>query len=246
MKVEDERYNDNVLQSFRQVNIDSHVVGWYTISFQEAHYSSHVIDTMHMYQNVLGEHSVCLLFDPLKSLQGKLYLKALRLKPALMRMLKENADKKEFSQHIINSYGVTSMDIFQELPVSIHNCHLVDQFLWELGRSNEFQSGTTEENLVARDMALSPYQNIHAGGLVESAETVLAELQKYLQLTRRNRQQAEGQDDRPMGKPSRLETLYSSSQLSSISKHLCDISHLTFESVSLADAIQQAQSQPQL
>ena len=244
-KLADEKYQQQMQESLREVNIDCNVVGWYAISSQEAHYSAQVIDTMAFYQDVLGEHTICLLFDPLKSLQGKLYLKALRLKPSFLKMLKDNQDKKDYSQHIINSHGVTSSDIFQEVPISINNCHLIDQVLWELGRSKEWQKGTTEENLVAQHMALSPYQNINAGTLVENAENVLDELKKYLSITRRSRQ-VQDNDDRAQGRPSRLETLYYSAQIHTMAKHVCDISHLTFESVSLAEAVQQAQCQPSM
>eukprot|EP01061_Rhynchopus_euleeides_P002477 TRINITY_DN118_c0_g2_i1.p1 TRINITY_DN118_c0_g2~~TRINITY_DN118_c0_g2_i1.p1 ORF type:complete len:332 (+),score=162.48 TRINITY_DN118_c0_g2_i1:121-1116(+) len=243
-KTADLDYQSKMQESLRQVNVDCNVVGWYAVSWQEAHYSATVIDTMALYQEVLGEHTVCLLFDPLKSLQGKLYLKALRLKPQFLKMLKENADKKDFSQHIINNYSVTTLDIFNEVPISINNCHLIDQYLWELGRSQEWQQGTTEENLVAKHMALSPYQNISNGSLVENADNVLDELKKYMNITRRSRQMQD--DDRQGGRPSRLETLYCSAQIHNLSKHIQDICHLTFESVSLAHAVQQAQSQPSL
>ncbi|KAJ9471287.1 Eukaryotic translation initiation factor 3 subunit H [Diplonema papillatum] len=193
---------------------------------------------MHVYQQDLGEHSVCLLIDPVKSLHGKLFLKAMRLKPEFMKMFTENKDKKDFSQNVVNNYQVTSADVFQEVPITISNCHLIDQYLWELGSSPTYAIGTTEENIIAAEQVLTPYQTLSATAMVEQTEAILGELNKYQTLSRaRNKDDPRDKD----AKPSRLDTLTLTAQLNTLSRHMCDVSHIAFESISLCEALQQAQ-----
>eukprot|EP01059_Diplonema_ambulator_P033916 TRINITY_DN7351_c0_g1_i1.p1 TRINITY_DN7351_c0_g1~~TRINITY_DN7351_c0_g1_i1.p1 ORF type:complete len:327 (+),score=115.10 TRINITY_DN7351_c0_g1_i1:73-1053(+) len=232
---QDKEYQDKIQKMLRNVNVDVFIVGFYAITWQESHFSDTFIQTMYLYQSELGEHSVCLLFDPLKSLQGKLHLKALRLKPEFMKMLADNQDKADFSQNIINSYGVTSSDIFHEVPVVIRNCHLIDEFLWELGTSKEYGKETIEDNAVCSDMVLTEYQTLSATKMVEATEQTLSELSKYMNIVRRGKLNPDEEH------PSRLETLYLTSVISNLSRHMCDVSHIAFESVSLCEALQQAQ-----
>ena len=214
------------------------VIGWYGITWQEHHINANFIDTMSIYQSVLGaQNCVCLLFDPLKSLHGKLYLKALKLKPEFIKLYKENSDKKDFCQQVINSSQITSTDFFVELPVTIFNSHLIDEFLWELGTSPQYSLNcTTEDNVVASDLALSTYQTTSATAMVELSENVISELHKYLTLTRKKGSPEEDRNH----KPSRIETLFLTSQLANLSRHTCDVSHVAFESIALCEALQKA------
>eukprot|EP01064_Diplonema_japonicum_P032327 TRINITY_DN6040_c0_g1_i1.p1 TRINITY_DN6040_c0_g1~~TRINITY_DN6040_c0_g1_i1.p1 ORF type:complete len:325 (+),score=73.01 TRINITY_DN6040_c0_g1_i1:82-1056(+) len=237
-EAEDEEYQGKIQAKLRDVNVDTLVVGFYTITWQESHFSNTFIQTMYLYHSDLGEHSVCLLFDPLKSLQGKLHLKALRLKPEFMKMFADNQDKADFSQNVVNNYGVSSSDIFHEVPVVIRNCHLIDEYLWELGTSEEYNKGITENNVVSTDMVLTAYQTLSATKMNEATEQILYELNKYINTCRRNKNAGVGEIE---DNPTRLETLYLTSVISNLARHMCDVSHVAFESVALCEALQQAQ-----
>jgi len=240
----DEQYQLDMMKKLRDVNVDCFTVGWYAVSWQESYLNNTFIETMFVYQEELGEHSVCIVYDPLRSSQGRLYLKALRLKPEFMKMFRENgSEKQDFSQSKINEYMITSQDIFQEVPITVNNNQLIDAFLWELGTSHCFTDGvTTFENVVALDKETSTYQVKTAAALLETTDNICNELQKYQTLTRRR---PAGEEPVPAvwGKPSRLETLFLVNQLNNLANHLQDVSHQCFESISLCESVQVAQTQ---
>eukprot|EP00755_Sulcionema_specki_P017173 Sspe_Gene.63785::Locus_36955_Transcript_1_2_Confidence_0.500_Length_1065::g.63785::m.63785/K03247/EIF3H; translation initiation factor 3 subunit H len=235
----DNDYQLNIMKLLREVNIDSLVVGWYSISVQESYHNSTFIETMFTYQQELGENCVCIIFDPLRSLHGKLYMKALRLKPEFMKMYKDNTETQDFSQGVINQYQLTSADIFQEVPLTIHNNLLTDVLLWELGSSSDYTKGnTTFENVVALDRVMSQYQTNNAQALLEATENIYMELGRYASTLRKRNQS----DDDRQSRPSRLETMYLINQINTLANHLKDISHISFESISLCQALQTAQT----
>merc|ERR1719261_236394 len=101
-------------------------------------------------------------------------------------MFRENSEKQDFSQTKINDHNITSLDIFQEIPVTVNNNQLIDAFLWELGTSNCFTDGvTTFENVVALDKETSTYQVKTAAALLETTDNICSELQKYQILIKR-------------------------------------------------------------
>eukprot|EP01062_Namystynia_karyoxenos_P029340 TRINITY_DN22066_c0_g1_i1.p1 TRINITY_DN22066_c0_g1~~TRINITY_DN22066_c0_g1_i1.p1 ORF type:complete len:334 (+),score=157.27 TRINITY_DN22066_c0_g1_i1:87-1088(+) len=237
----DENYQLDMMKKLRDVNVDCFTVGWYAVSWQESYLNNTFIETMHVYQEELREHSVCIIYDPLRTSQGKLYMKALRLKKQFTDMFAYNQEKQDFSQSKINEHMITSMDIFQEVPITINNNHLIDAFLWELGQSSCFTRGVTSfQNVVAEDRDTSTYQVKTTAALLEATDNICGELQKYQTLTRRRPPGEEA--PQVWGKPSRLETLFLINQLNHLANHLQDVSHQCFESIALCESIQAAQT----
>lgn len=237
-EVADEQYQLEMMKKLRDVNADCFTVGWYAVSWQGSHLNDKFIDTMHVYQEELREHSVCVVYDPLRSSQGRLYLKALRLKKGFQEFFAG----QDFSQAKLNEHHVTSMDMLEELPISIRNNQLIEAYLWELGLSPCFTNSVSFQNDVAQDKQTSTYQVLTAGALLEATDSVCVELQRYQALTRRR-----PTDDVPSawGRPSRLETLFLANQLSGLANHLHDVSQQCFESASLCDSLQATQALPE-
>ncbi|XP_073714439.1 eukaryotic translation initiation factor 3 subunit H-B [Misgurnus anguillicaudatus] len=121
------QYQMEMMRSLRHVNIDHLHVGWYQSTFYGSFVSRALLDSQFSYQHAI-EESVVLVYDPLKTSQGSLCLKAYRLTPKLMEICKE----KDFSADGLKKASVGYENMFEEVPIFIKNSHLVNVLLWEL------------------------------------------------------------------------------------------------------------------
>jgi len=80
------------------------------------------------FQNPMGERTCALVFDNLRTAQGGLALKAYRLTPQFMTSYREG----RFTTESLTKHNLTYKDIFQELPLTIHNSHLSTTLLHQL------------------------------------------------------------------------------------------------------------------
>uniref|UniRef100_A0A9J7XW29 Eukaryotic translation initiation factor 3 subunit H n=1 Tax=Cyprinus carpio carpio TaxID=630221 RepID=A0A9J7XW29_CYPCA len=121
------QYQMEMMRSLRHVNIDHLHVGWY----QSTHYGSFVsralLDSQFSYQHAI-EESVVLIYDPIKTAQGSLCLKAYRLTPKLMEICKE----KDFSPEGLKKACIGFEIMFEEVPIVIKNSHLINVLLLDL------------------------------------------------------------------------------------------------------------------
>ncbi|XP_052358466.1 eukaryotic translation initiation factor 3 subunit H-like [Oncorhynchus keta] len=82
------QYQMEMMRSLRHVNIDHLHVGWYQSTYYGSFVSRALLDSQFSYQHAI-EESVVLIYDPIKTAQGSLSLKAYRLTPKLMEICKE-------------------------------------------------------------------------------------------------------------------------------------------------------------
>lgn len=78
----------------RQQGIDNMVVGWYKSAVFGSFLNREVFEAQYAYQSAV-EESVVLIYDPVRTSQGLLTLKAYRLGPEIMNIVKK--DGLEFS-----------------------------------------------------------------------------------------------------------------------------------------------------
>uniref|UniRef100_A0A673JC71 Eukaryotic translation initiation factor 3 subunit H n=1 Tax=Sinocyclocheilus rhinocerous TaxID=307959 RepID=A0A673JC71_9TELE len=121
------QYQMEMMRSLRHVNIDHLHVGWYQSTFYGSFVTRALLDSQFSYQHAI-EESVVLIYDPIKTAQGSLYLKAYRLTPKLMEICKE----KDFSADGLKKASVGNENMFEEVPIVIKNSHLINVLLWEL------------------------------------------------------------------------------------------------------------------
>ncbi|KAL7829644.1 hypothetical protein AOLI_G00305290 [Acnodon oligacanthus] len=121
------QYQMEMMRSLRHVNIDHLHVGWYQSTFYGSFVSRALLDSQFSYQHAI-EESVVLIYDPIKTAQGSLSLKAYRLTPKLMEICKE----KDFSTEGLKKASVGYENMFEEVPIVIRNSHLINVLLWEL------------------------------------------------------------------------------------------------------------------
>lgn len=144
-------YQNEMIRMLREVNIDANNVGWYTSANMGNFVNMNVIENQYFYQKELNERTVALVHDVSRSSQGALSLRAFRLSPQFMTAFKENkftAEQYAFpcSSHLflqdkmltiydfyrLQKSNLTYQQIFTELPVTIHNSHLLTSFLHQL------------------------------------------------------------------------------------------------------------------
>ncbi|KAL1984807.1 hypothetical protein VTN96DRAFT_8651 [Rasamsonia emersonii] len=121
-------YQAEMIRMLREVNIDAQNVGWYTSANMGNFVNINVIENQYFYQKEMNERTVTLVHDVSRSSQGSLSLRAFRLSPQFMAAFKEN----KFTSEQLQKSGLRYQDIFVELPVKIHNSHLLTSFLHQL------------------------------------------------------------------------------------------------------------------
>ncbi|XP_060713202.1 eukaryotic translation initiation factor 3 subunit H-B [Tachysurus vachellii] len=121
------QYQMEMMRSLRHVNIDHLHVGWYQSTFFGSFMSRALLDSQFSYQHAI-EESVVLIYDPIKTAQGSLSLKAYRLTPKLMEICRE----KDFSSESLKKANVGYEKMFEEVPIVIKNSHLVNVLLCDL------------------------------------------------------------------------------------------------------------------
>jgi translation initiation factor 3 subunit H len=140
-----------MIRKFQQVNIDYLSVGFYQSSPFGACFTEAFVESVFDYQSTVDD-SVVLVYDPIKTSQGMLTIKAYRLSEKAMKLC-----YKDFSSQSIKRSGLSYENLFEELPVSIKNSHLVNVALCELGLMKK--SGVSKP----------PFLDLGAGGNLEQS-----------------------------------------------------------------------------
>ncbi|RXM99483.1 Eukaryotic translation initiation factor 3 subunit H [Acipenser ruthenus] len=121
------QYQMEMMRSLRHVNIDHLHVGWYQSTYYGSFVSRALLDSQFSYQHAI-EESVVLVYDPIKTAQGSLSLKAYRLTPKLMEICKE----KDFTPEGLKKASIGFENMFEEVPIVIKNSHLINVLMWEM------------------------------------------------------------------------------------------------------------------
>lgn len=117
----------DMLRKFRNMNIDYELVGFYQAHPFGACFSQDLVDSMYDYQSN-GPDGVVIIYDPVKTRQGQLCLRAYRLSvPAL-----ELCAKNDWSPDAVKAANLTYQTMFEELPIVIKSSHLVNVMMAEL------------------------------------------------------------------------------------------------------------------
>ncbi|KAI9749704.1 MAG: Eukaryotic translation initiation factor 3 subunit H [Lichina confinis] len=186
-------YQNDMIKNLREVNVDSNNVGWYTSAAMGNFVTANMVENQFFYQKELNERTVALVQDISRSLQGSLSLRAFRLSPSFMVQFKEGKFTTESLQKSAFSYK----DTFIELPVTIHNSHLLTTLLHQLP-----SQPTTEEqpipssrsalakemdslraplnpNFDSLDLSVDPFLEKTSDLLLDSIETHYTELNNH-------------------------------------------------------------------
>lgn len=73
------------MRCLRAVNVDNNTVGWYQSTYLGSFINDALIETQFNYQENIPQ-SVCIIYDPLRTAQGQLSLRAVRLTERFLKM----------------------------------------------------------------------------------------------------------------------------------------------------------------
>lgn len=117
----------DMLRKFRNMNIDYELVGFYQAHPFGACFAQEMIDSLIDYQASVPD-GVVLIYDPVKTRQGQLSLRAYRLAAKALEMSLDG----DWSPESTRAAGLTYENMLEELPIVIKNSHLVNVMLAEL------------------------------------------------------------------------------------------------------------------
>eukprot|EP00211_Chloroparvula_japonica_P007624 CAMPEP_0119118976 /NCGR_PEP_ID=MMETSP1310-20130426/674_1 /TAXON_ID=464262 /ORGANISM="Genus nov. species nov., Strain RCC2339" /LENGTH=329 /DNA_ID=CAMNT_0007108385 /DNA_START=52 /DNA_END=1041 /DNA_ORIENTATION=+ len=124
---EGEEYQMEMMRCLRDVNVDSNTVGWYQSTYMGSFMKPGMIESQFHYQANIRK-CVVVVYDPVKSGQGHLALQAFRLTNKFMKLFQDQA----FSPDIVTASGISHGDLFEEIPIKIHNSQLINAMLHDL------------------------------------------------------------------------------------------------------------------
>ncbi|VAH47141.1 unnamed protein product [Triticum turgidum subsp. durum] len=104
-------YQLEMMRCLREVNVDNNTVGWYQSCLLGSFQTVELIETFMNYQENI-RRCVCIVYDPSRSSQGVLALKALKLTDSFMDLYRNNGLTGE-------KYGLVSVTL---LFLSLRHC----------------------------------------------------------------------------------------------------------------------------
>eukprot|EP00697_Spironema_sp_BW2_P002525 gnl/Spiro4/13346_TR7102_c0_g1_i1.p1 gnl/Spiro4/13346_TR7102_c0_g1~~gnl/Spiro4/13346_TR7102_c0_g1_i1.p1 ORF type:complete len:348 (+),score=105.41 gnl/Spiro4/13346_TR7102_c0_g1_i1:32-1045(+) len=211
-------YQMDMMKCLRLVNVDVNSVGWYHSTYMGSFVNEEFIKQLFNFQSSIKK-SVVLIYDPLRTRQGKLSLRALRLTDDFMQLLKT----VNFSQDSLTRLGLSFDNIFEELPIRIHNSLLSEALLYDLEQGQH----TLKCDFDRFDLSLNPFLEKNMELIIEELDNLGLEQTRFQQYQRAyNRQQQKRHSDadgptpedphhKQIAEPSRLESLLITSQINS-------------------------------
>jgi len=254
-------YQMDMMRALRDVNVDCQTVGWYQSTFLGGHITEELINTQFNYQENIPK-CVCLIFDPMKTTQGHLALKAVRLTDSFLALYKSN----EFTLDSILKAGVCAEDVFEELPIQIRNSHLIRAYLLQMDdsqqkrQSPDVEGGATsnpflEKNMeclidsiddLAQESARFQYYQRALGRHSAQQSGILAKRKQENEQRRRQGLPPLSDDDltnnpafKPLPEPSRLESLLLNTQISNFCQQINQYCGQSFNKHFLINALRQ-------
>jgi len=255
-------YQLEMMLRLREVNVDNNIAGWYSSSYMESYMNKYTIQTQYKYQERIKK-SVLLVYDPMKTSQGILSVKALRLTQPFMEIYKTQT----FTKDSFAKGNLTFEDVFEEVPITIHNSQLVNAFLFDLEEKRTIDSADFER----LDLATNTFLERSLEYMIDSMDELNAEQLKmrhyqynlqrqqaqqaaWLQkrradnaIRKRNGEELLPEDDynnssfKQLQEPSRLESVMLSNQINNFCKGVNQFSGNSFAKLFLFGEVEKAQ-----
>ncbi|CAN6462761.1 unnamed protein product [Victoria cruziana] len=178
-------YQLEMMRCLREVNVDNNTVGWYQSTYMGSYQTVELIETFMNYQENI-RRCVCIIYDPSRSSQGVLALKALKLTDAFMDLYRTS----NLNGEKLREKNLTWVDIFEEIPIKVSNSALISAFMSEL----EPEAPVSQCDYDRLALSTNPFMERNLEFLIECMDDLSMEQQKF-QFYYRNlsRQQAQQQ-----------------------------------------------------
>jgi len=197
-ELEGREYQVEMMKLLREVNIDNNCVGWYQSSYLGSFCNSALIETQFRYQENLGPNMVVLIFDPLQTSNGSLSLRAFRLSDTFVDVYKRG----QFTSESFAQMDIQSENILEEIPIHIHNSHLVGALLTDFDSQAQVSEPikTIDSEFERLDLSVNPYLEKNLEYLCLFVDDIIQEHNKVRdherQLAKQRTQQAKWFQDR--------------------------------------------------
>eukprot|EP00245_Coleochaete_scutata_P016900 TRINITY_DN8078_c0_g1_i1.p1 TRINITY_DN8078_c0_g1~~TRINITY_DN8078_c0_g1_i1.p1 ORF type:complete len:340 (-),score=78.77 TRINITY_DN8078_c0_g1_i1:576-1595(-) len=176
-------YQLEMMRCLREVNVDNNTIGWYQSTYMGSYHTTELIDTFMNYQENI-KRCVCLIYDPLRSGQGVLALKALKLTEPFMKLYRAG----EFIGEKLREVNLSWQGIFEEIPVKIANSTLVSALMNGLEKDDP----VTQCDFDRFGLSTHPFMEKNLEFLIECMDDLSMEQQK-VQFYNRNVARQEAQ-----------------------------------------------------
>lgn len=125
---DERKYTMDMLQNLGNMGVDNYNVGWYRCAFYNEFFKKDIADVHFKMQDQIP-FSVLLIYDPIATRHGRLAIRAFRLQDEVLKTFKKDP---VCSIETLSDANVSTHDIFEEVPIVLHNHHLIHGFLFEL------------------------------------------------------------------------------------------------------------------
>ncbi|CAB3407482.1 unnamed protein product [Caenorhabditis bovis] len=160
----------DMLRKFRTMNIDYEIVGFYQSHQFGACFTQDLVESMFDYQS-MGPENVVIVYDPIKTRQGQLSLRAYRLSIQALEL----SAKNDWSVESVKAAGLTYQNMFEELPIVIKSSYLNNVLMAELALTK----GAVSDKYSARHLDLGTKRSLEKS--VRAMMTNVDELNKSIQ-----------------------------------------------------------------
>jgi len=164
-------YQIDMMRCLREVNVDNNLVGWYQSAFLGSFFSEQMIETQVNYQLKIKK-CVVIVYDPLRTANGSLSLKAFRLQDSFVELYRKEAFTQE---SVIKLTGPWS-EVFEEVPIAIRNSLVSKACLLSLSDSPFFEDFSPFQSL---DLSINSFLEKNLESLIDSLDDFSNEQQKF-------------------------------------------------------------------
>ncbi|EFX02391.1 eukaryotic translation initiation factor 3 subunit [Grosmannia clavigera kw1407] len=156
-------YQADMIRHLKEVNVDANNVGFYTSATMGNFVTMSLIENLYHYQRdaSTGESKAALVYDVSRSSQGALNLRAFRLTNTFLAAYKEG----KFTTENLQKTKLTYKDILVELPITVHNSHLLTTFIHQLPAppdSAEVALPASLSDIQRNPVAVPPFPSLDA------------------------------------------------------------------------------------
>lgn len=162
------KYQNDILSHLKMVNADISTIGFYISTDLGKFFNTPVIDNVLHFQ-AANPNAVLLVNDISQPVNAGLSLRAFRLSEAFIAARKEGSFTTESLQKVNLSYH----NVFDELPVTIKNSHLVTLFLQSLEKSKSEAANPSSlaHSYEKFDISIDSYLEKNIEGIFDSVDS---------------------------------------------------------------------------
>jgi translation initiation factor 3 subunit H len=128
----DDPYEVRMMKGMRDAGIDYNDVGWYTSTYLGSYFLKDTIEHQADFQAAVP-NAVMLVYDNVHTATGNLSIKAVRLTKEFMESWKATGGSGRMSADAFARLVPSA--VFEELPVRLHNPHLVNALVLDIADS---------------------------------------------------------------------------------------------------------------